>query len=1451
MLGISEKRMRQLIVLIIVVLCGVCMETAWAGLSDGLLGYWPMDEGSGSTVNDASGYNNNGVLQGGASWATGQVGYAISFDGVDGVVEVSDPGEDSILDRYAVTDSFTVCYWIKDDDSSEWPGCFAKCGYPASYDTDPYLNVKPWGIGNAGFGCDTRAGQHSCNTGSYDGGWHHWIATYQGNVPQSPTVRFYRDGVEQAVTWTRYVDGDTVGANDYPVSFGAAMTYLGNYTWFFSGQMDEVAFWDRVLSPAEIAQVYDLGRNGLNLPVGLIQAHDPLPNHEAKNVSVDTVLSWTTGDDPDDPGNPNSAITQHFVYMSNASDPVLTLVATISVGEPAEYDPPGDLDRDATYYWRIDERLSSDIDVITGKVWKFKTVLSVPILDPALPADIFMTTGEDAVFTVDATNPITGEATGMSYQWYKFPDAALSDGVRYSGTNTDTLAVLAAEMADAGKYFCRVTTDATGKYADSRRAGLIASGLIGWWPLNGDADDAVGICHGTLVGDADWVAGGYDGGGAIYLDGDGDFVEVLDPNGYFDDVIIGVNAVTLSIWAQTSSAPRWGGLLGKGDKNVGGWYLQRWGYADDGFDFEVGDSYLHSGAFKYFDDGRWHHYVGTYDGSVRRMYIDGQEVTSDRPNAAIRPLATSVTIGCRQYAAGAFDSFFEGKLDDARIYNYALSGGQVLHLYNPELAWNCFPPDRAQDVARDVVLSWSPGVSATEHDVYFGVSYEEVEAASRRNGPNYVLVSQGQAETSYTPSYELEPDQTYYWRIDESDGGEIWKGKVWSFRVSYYMTVDDMEDYNDIDNRIYETWADGYHNSVSGSTLGWPPDGPYVETENVKLWPWPEQGIKSMPYRYDNSGLDGNPYYSEIEREYDIPQNWTVNDYRELTLWFFGDPDNDPETMYVTLDDGEVSATVTYVGDGSDLTVARWHEWNIKLSDFANAGADLSQIRKVCIGFGDRANSQPGGSGIVYFDDIRVYPPRCRFEYEGPRGDFNYDCVVDLFDLEIMAKNWLLAPQIPAVDMNQDDNINLKDISLQTDNWLAEQWWGNHFTTEGAVGAIHGYIEPQAWYRDGKTFIVYQGWLNAPEITYYDHVKEQWSGIFMAGVNPLGGTDTHGAPAMLIDQAGYIHLFYGSHGGAQKYKRSVHRLDITQWQSMPDLPNGTYPMPVQLNDGTILLFYRTGANNPWVMISSSNGGATWSGQSTIIDFSPDGLYASFRRGSDGQTVHCTWTHKQFRLGIEWYNRRHCFYMKRDVDGQWKSAAGEVLAVPVTISTAYDKCLVARTDAPRHSNVGVVYPDSNNQPMINFIDGNYLEDYFIHKFAHWTGTKWQISDITDTDEVFDIFTKIDTEISGRIDVFLTSGGTDTTFYKRGGDIQQWRSMDNGLSWFKVKDIVAFAETGRIYANPYPVVDGIRDANLVFCTWINEPNLGILGYRADDFTHQVFLYGDNGFVKKRWR
>jgi len=57
-----------------------------------------------------------------------------------------------------------------------------------------------------------------------------------------------------------------------------------------------------------------------------------------------------------------------------------------------------------------------------------------------------------------------------------------------------------------------------------------------------------------------------------------------------------------------------------------------------------------------------------------------------------------------------------------------------------------------------------------------------------------------------------------------------------------------------------------------------------------------------------------------------------------------------------------------------------WTEWNIDLQAFADQGVDLTNVDTIAIGLGDKSNPQAGGSGMVFFDDIRL----CRPPATGP-----------------------------------------------------------------------------------------------------------------------------------------------------------------------------------------------------------------------------------------------------------------------------------------------------------------------------------------------------------------------------------------------------------------------------------------------------------------------------------
>jgi len=106
----------------------------------------------------------------------------------------------------------------------------------------------------------------------------------------------------------------------------------------------------------------------------------------------------------------------------------------------------------------------------------------------------------------------------------------------------------------------------------------------------------------------------------------------------------------------------------------------------------------------------------------------------------------------------------------------------------PEIAYDPYPPDRAEFVDPDLTLSWTAGLNVTIHYVYFGDNFADVNDGTGDTYKGPVLNS------TYTPD-TLELGKVYYWRIDEFDGSVTHKGDVWSFTTGpvateYYVATD-------------------------------------------------------------------------------------------------------------------------------------------------------------------------------------------------------------------------------------------------------------------------------------------------------------------------------------------------------------------------------------------------------------------------------------------------------------------------------------------------------------------------------------------------------------------------------------------------------------------------------------------------------------------------------------
>jgi hypothetical protein len=262
------------------------------------------------------------------------------------------------------------------------------------------------------------------------------------------------------------------------------------------------------------------------------------------------------------------------------------------------------------------------------------------------------------------------------------------------------------------------------------------------------------------------------------------------------------------------------------------------------------------------------------------------------------------------------------------------------------------PANGAVNVSQTPVLTWTPGFGAT-HEVYFGADAGALEKkASGSLG----------AET-FEPE-QLEWNTTYYWRIDEANSANAespWTGPLWSFTTADFLIIDDMEAYNDLDpadpasNRIFNAWIDGYGDPTNGCLVGYE-NPPFAEQTLV------HSGLQSMPFEYDNAAGK-----SEATLTLTSNSDWTVKGVTTLTIWHRGNSSNAAEQMYVTL-----NGTARVDNDNPDAATANgWTEWTIDLQAFADQGINLSNVNSITLGL----SSVTGGTGMIFFDDIRLYPP--------------------------------------------------------------------------------------------------------------------------------------------------------------------------------------------------------------------------------------------------------------------------------------------------------------------------------------------------------------------------------------------------------------------------------------------------------------------------------------------
>jgi hypothetical protein len=280
-----------------------------------------------------------------------------------------------------------------------------------------------------------------------------------------------------------------------------------------------------------------------------------------------------------------------------------------------------------------------------------------------------------------------GQITDLELSW--MPGIYAVKNRVYMGTTSDGLSLLADVSGDSNvivqdmrrdtTYYWRVDgIDANGQVTTGDVWSFNTGKLVGWWKL----DESTGSIaydssclgnNGTLMGNPTWQPTGGVMGGALRINGAGEYVEITDKPEF--DI---VEQVTVAAWVQVEKFDKdWQAIVTKGDS---AWRISRG--PGNGLHFACTGVSAQSpwvNGTKEVNDGKWHQVVGVYDGAELRLYIDGALDVSMAAKGKIATNDFPVMIGENAQLRGRE---WDGLIDDVRIYNYALSEDEVAELYN-------------------------------------------------------------------------------------------------------------------------------------------------------------------------------------------------------------------------------------------------------------------------------------------------------------------------------------------------------------------------------------------------------------------------------------------------------------------------------------------------------------------------------------------------------------------------------------------------------------------------------------------------------------------------------------------------------------------------------------------------------------------------------------------------
>ena len=323
--------------------------------TSGLIGYWPFDEGTGTTTADASGHNNNGVLWPNISplWTTGKVGSALQFNATDNNNYTDDPRVTIGRNLDVSILPFTISAWVNPANFLDWRVIFSKRdAFQVSqmrFDLGLHKDTGTVYLKQPGTSIDFI----------YSPPTNVW--THLTVVASATDTRLYVNGLLVQTVLGAFALGTGSGAN---TAIGGTGEAIGADP--FNGTIDDVRVYNRAVTASEVQDIYDAAGPTF------------ISNVAASNVTNATAtITWTTNKPAD--SQVDYGTTSSY-GQSTPLDPSLVTAHSITLAG---------LSANSTYHVRVNSKNYSGY-LVTSADYTFKTnpplTTPPPMPEPPAPA---------------------------------------------------------------------------------------------------------------------------------------------------------------------------------------------------------------------------------------------------------------------------------------------------------------------------------------------------------------------------------------------------------------------------------------------------------------------------------------------------------------------------------------------------------------------------------------------------------------------------------------------------------------------------------------------------------------------------------------------------------------------------------------------------------------------------------------------------------------------------------------------------------------------------------------------------------------------------------------------------------------------------------------------------------------------------------------------------------